>query len=72
MTKADFEKYSVTKCRDHNKPKAIKASVKVRPLPTYKMDATTSIKRTGKFTIKKKLDVLAASKPTLKSLFKDK
>ncbi len=67
--KADFTKY--TKCKDHYVPRAVKAPTKVKPLPTYKMDATTSIKRTGTFTIKKKLDVLAASKPSLKSLCKD-
>ena len=69
MKKANFSQY--TKCRDHNKPRVVKAPTKVVPLPTYKMDATTSIKRTGTFTIKKRLDVLAASKPTLESLFKN-
>lgn len=71
MKKINFKKYTVTKCRDHNKPRIVKSPTKLKPLPTYKMDATTSIRRTGKFKIKKRLDVLAASKPTLASLFKD-
>ena len=69
MKQVNFRQY--TKCRDHGTPRAVKAPIKVIPLPTYRMDPTTSIKRIGAFKIKKKLDVLASSKPTLKNLFKD-